>query len=260
MKLNIKRRPHGAQVTGFEPWPIFYTSPLMPRADQCLRGGQPVLFPQFAEYGHLKKHGFVRDVSWQLLHEFRDSNQHSIVYSKKIRREEFPGWPHEAEVILDVELRPGIVLQRFEVRNVGSNSYSWTGGLHPYFLVDDLYTARLEGLEGRTFFDRYAPHVKHTQSSLNLAWNDAPCEKLYDEAPPIKLWTGSKEITLNTTGFNQWMIWNPGADGAKSMGDLPDDDWRKFVCIEPVCVDRPVNLEPGEIFTGTFEIEFDPLI
>lgn len=27
------------------------------------------------------------------------------------------------------------------------------------------------------------------------------------------------------TGFDQWMVWNPGKAGAQALNDLPNDDW-----------------------------------
>ena len=57
------------------------------------------------------------------------------------------------------------------------------------------------------------------------------------------------------TGFDQWMVWNPGASGAQALSDLPNEDWQKFVCIEPVRVDRPCVLQPGEVFEGTLRAE-----
>ena len=51
------------------------------------------------------------------------------------------------------------------------------------------------------------------------------------------------------------MVWNPGAEGARDLADLPDADWQRFVCVEPVIVDRPVALAPGQSFTGTFTID-----
>jgi len=50
-------------------------------------------------------------------------------------------------------------------------------------------------------------------------------------------------------------VWNPGAEGARDLADLPDADWQRFVCVEPVIVDRPVALAPGQSFTGTFTID-----
>lgn len=254
--MRIDIQAHGAQIRKLEPWSIFYLSPLGRQPDRCVRGGQPVLFPQFAESGPLKKHGFVRDLVWRICEDTQSEEQHSVVYATEVSAKDFPEWPYEAALILSVEARPGCISQKLNIKNTGNATFSWTGGLHPYFLIGNYREASLDGLEGVRYFDRYAPGVQYIQSGP-VVWNEAPCEKLFDRAPELKLWTGTNCLTLQTEGFDQWMVWNPGLDGAKSITDLPDEDWNKFVCIEPVCVDRPVSLRQGEVFQGAFEIGFD---
>ena len=53
---------------------IFYKSPIN-EFGKTIRGGIPVLFPQFANIGNLRKHGFVRDIVWELMYEFQDEKQ-----------------------------------------------------------------------------------------------------------------------------------------------------------------------------------------
>lgn len=248
---------YGAQIRSVDPWAIFYLSQFGLRGDRCVRGGQPVLFPQFAEFGPIKKHGFARDMPWCICEDTQIKDLHRIKCSTEISELDFPEWSYGAVLILSVELRPGIISQKLSIKNTGKKSFSWSGGLHPYFLITNFSDAKLDGLEGEYYFDRYAPIAKHVQKTP-LVWNDGVCEKLYDQSPPLSLWTGSNHLTLQTKGFDQWMVWNPGLEGAKRINDLPNEDWNKFVCIEPVCVDRPVFLEPGEVFEGAFEIGFFP--
>ena len=67
---------HGAQVvswraagTGGEQ---LYLSPRSAYADgTAIRGGVPVVFPQFSDRGPLVRHGFARSRPWRLLHAQR---------------------------------------------------------------------------------------------------------------------------------------------------------------------------------------------
>jgi glucose-6-phosphate 1-epimerase len=63
-----------------------------------------------------------------------------------------------------------------------------------------------------------------------------------------------KSLHLCSTGFSEWMIWNPGQFGVKDFLDIPKNDWFKFVCVEPVIVHQPQLIESGGQFTGTFSI------
>lgn len=256
MQPRIQFQLHGGQVKQVDPCSLFYLS-VLGQLETCLRGGQPVIFPQFAEQGPLKKHGFARDMAWEVLAEECAPQRHRVILARKFSQGDCEAWPHEASLTLDVESVPGLLRQTLEVRNTGRSEFSWTGGLHPYFAVCNLQSAKLSGLVGVAYIDRYQPGQSFSGQEL-MGWSVAPCEKLFKGAPALTLDTGPRLIKLETSGFDQWMVWNPGIEGAKSIADLPDEDWNRFVCIEPVCVDRPICLEPGQKFVGKFDISFSP--
>lgn len=255
MQPRIQFQLHGGQVKQVDPYSLFYLS-VLGQPGTCLRGGQPVIFPQFADQGPLKKHGFARDVTWQLLAEERTSDRHRVILVRNFSKGEFEGWPHEAGLTLDIECVPGFLRQTLEVSNTGRSAFSWTGGLHPYFSVADLQSATLTGLVGVPYMNRYESGQNFVGPEV-VYWDEGPCEKLFDGTPALTLDTGKDRIQLATWGFDQWMVWSPGKQGAKTIDDLPNEDWNKFVCIEPVCVNRPVVLRPGERFVGKFDISFN---
>jgi glucose-6-phosphate 1-epimerase len=257
MRPQVHIQSHGAQIKYVDPWPIFYLSPIELPQELLVRGGQHILFPQFSQSGPLKKHGFVRDLKWRICEDTQINNLHRVVCSTEISEGDFLQWPYGACLILSIELRLGIMSQKLEIKNTGNKTFSWTGGLHPYFYISNFADARLDGLDSVNYFDRYAPNVQHVQCGP-LGWNERACEKLFNRSLTLKLWTGSNHLTLQAKGFDQWMVWNPGLEGAKNIVDIPHEDWKKFICIEPVCVSRPVYLRPGEFFEGVFEINFDP--
>ena len=49
------------------------------------RGGTPVLFPQFASNGPIKKHGFARQLAWTKVAEEYGPHDYRIQYSLFIR-------------------------------------------------------------------------------------------------------------------------------------------------------------------------------
>ena len=43
------------------------------------------------------------------------------------------------------------------------------------------------------------------------------------------------------------MVWNPGDAGAAAIGDMPDEGWRTFVCLEAAnASEDAIELEPGQ--------------
>ena len=233
---------------------LFYNSPLS-KPHAPARGGVPVLFPQFADTGPLPKHGWVRNLPWQAL-TAPDTAPHHVAYQLHLAPGDRADWPHACELTLHVNSTDRAVRVSLSVRNTGNTTFSWTGGLHPYWLLDDLQSSYATGLAGIAVRDRYDATLRqHDITQPRLTWTEQPFERLYTACPAVQLHTSGHSLELSAGGFNEWMVWNPGAGGAQALADLPDEDWRKFVCIEPVCVTRPVVLAPGAVFEGWLQAQ-----
>ena len=247
----LSHRSLGAQVlqaTLGAGEPVFYCSPLG-GPNQPARGGVPVLFPQFADLGPLAKHGLVRNTDWALRTDEATPGAQVLRYALAIGAHDHADWPHAAQLELTVRAAPDTVSFTLVVRNTGETSFSWTGGLHPYLAVPDLLACRVEGLGGLAAQDRYQSDFT-TQAPGALGFDGAPFERLFSASPALALRRGAHTLHLSASGFDQWMVWNPGQSGAGALADLPAGDWQRFVCIEPVRVARPVVLTPGECFEG----------
>jgi len=270
---TLEHQPFGAQLlrasfTGDRPGasaiPVFYLSPQSAGVGSPVRGGVPVLFPQFNDEGPLPKHGFVRTANWRALDQAGhyvlnigsrvdnntvDSNAESALPDLTPAE-----WPYAAELVLEMHPSGRQLELVLHVTNTGADPFSWTGGLHPYFNVSDLLESRLEGLGEVPIRDRFHPNITR-QPAGDIRWDEQLYERLFDTAVPVELHAGTTRFRLSMSGFSQWMVWNPGIAGAQAMKDLPDADWQRFVCVEPVIVQRAVRLEPGQRFTGSFRIE-----
>lgn len=212
-----------------------YLTPLALNTDAPARGGVPVLFPQFADQGPLVKHGFARNVPWKLVGESAGIDSCYFAYQLDVKPDAFPQWPHAALLQLCVSARSNQFTMRFTVKNTDVTVFRFMGGLHPYWQVTNLLATQVIGLHG---------------NESVLQFNDQPIEQLFPLERPLLLACDGVKLRLQASGFTEWMVWNPGRDGAKLLADLPDDDWQRFVCIEPVCVSQPVVLEPGQTFQG----------
>ena len=275
---NLEHQPFGAQLLrasftedrpGASAIPVFYLSPQSAGVGSPVRGGVPVLFPQFNDEGPLPKHGFVRTANWRALdqaghyslklgssdaHQPVDSNADSSRADLTPCDLTTPNWLHSAELVLEIHTSGRQLEFVLNITNTGATAFSWTGGLHPYFAVSDLLQSRLEGLGDVPIRDRFHPEITR-QPDGDIHWDGQLYERLFDTASSVELHAGAARFRLSMSGFNQWMVWNPGIAGAQAMKDLPNADWQRFVCIEPVIVQRAVSLEPGERFAGSFGIE-----
>lgn len=237
---------------------LLYVSPWhTAESKRAARGGVPVLFPQFADRGPLKKHGWARDVDWALREEHHEGGTHVVAWDARLDDPTPPLWPHQAVLRLSVSASAGGLDIQLHIHNAGQSAFEWTGGLHPYWATHNVLECQLMGLQGVGVQDRYDA-TRACEAHTEVVWSGEAFESLYDSPDPVWLRSPSHTIKLSMTGFDQWMVWNPGADEAKRMIDLPDDGWQRFVCIEPVRVNRPCCLQPGERFTGTLRAEWCP--
>ena len=138
-----------------------------------------------------------------------------------------------------------------KIENTGSTSFSFTGGLHPYFYVPSVLKCSVEGLKSTSFTDKHK--AIHSKGILNFTTSEF--ERLYHVNTPLKLTYDNVVLELNQKGFDEWMIWNPGQTLAKSIPDLPNNDWENFICIEPVISSKPKTLKSGAIFDGVLNID-----
>jgi glucose-6-phosphate 1-epimerase len=77
-------------------------------------------------------------------------------------------------------------------------------------------------------------------------------DRVYLQAPDavtLKSSTGSVEVVKEV--FQDTVVWNIHEAGAKKMGDLGDDEWQNYICIEAGAVAQPVTVEAGQSWTGS---------
>jgi glucose-6-phosphate 1-epimerase len=245
IKLDFlfKHNPFGAQLLqagslGQAPW--LYCSPLPSIPGQPVRGGVPVLFPQFANKGPLPKHGFVRNLVWEQQDTWQTDTESGVIYALDLDEQTVPVWPHKASLKLEISASSGRLFMRLVVTNKGTDTIEWTGGLHPYWWVQNLLDTKVVGLG-----------AKHQNEMI---FDENGVEQIFPNKGTATLMRGKDSaIELQASGFDEWMVWNPGHVGAKLLADMPAEDWQNFVCIEPVCVTNPVRLEAGESFEGILQ-------
>jgi glucose-6-phosphate 1-epimerase len=151
---------------------IFYKSPIN-EYGKTYRGGVPVLFPQFANIGRLRKHGFVRDIEWELMYEFQDEKKSIIEYDCNIYDDDYAEWPHNAKLNLYFEMTKNVITIKLIVINNDNKSFEFTGGLHPYFVISSRDNIIIDGIEFIQFKESY-PNIPYKLNS------NSTIERLYE--------------------------------------------------------------------------------
>ena len=243
---------HGGHVTSWKPAAgeerLFLSSTSEFRSGAAIRGGVPVCFPQFATFGPLPKHGFVRTLPWAIRH----GGANSIALQLTESAATLKLWPHAFTTVLTVSIVAQSLLLEFEVTNTGDAPFEFTGALHTYFRVSDVRATAIEGLSGRRYADRAGGgHVEDVQSESPIAF-DGEVDRVYYDAPErVTIREADRMTTVMSRGFPDVVVWNPGPLMGAKMGDLEPDGYRRMVCVEAAIVGKPIVLEPQAIWRGS---------
>lgn len=218
-------------------------------AGKAIRGGIPVIFPQFAERGPGPRHGFARTCPWQVEDTAGPSPQRllfRLVDDETTRA----SWPHRFAAELSVEPASDRLRTALTVRNRGDEAFEFTAALHTYLRVANVAGTLVHGLEDR-------PYLDSTRQGLHCEPDDAPVrfeaelDRIYPDVPkPLRLTDGEELLRLEAEGFRDVVVWNPGRELAAGMSDLGADEHHRFVCVEAAAVLVPIRLEPGQAWTG----------
>ncbi len=196
----------------------------------AIRGGVPVIFPQFATRGDGMRHGFARVSTWRANGATLELNETDLA------AEMAAAWPHRFALALRVDLGGSVLRLTLDVRNTGATPFAFSSALHTYWLVDAIDEVRIDGVQD----GELALPDKHDQIYFGI---DAP----------LILRAGAETLVLEQEGFTDAVVWNPGAQDTRALKDMEDEEYRRFVCIEPALIE-PHTLAPGAAWRGKHRV------
>jgi len=218
-----------------------------------IRGGVPVIFPQFADRGPLPRHGLVRSRAWAFAGLVRSDadGEPAAEFALDDDPTTRAHWPHSFALRLRIGLAPNVLTATLSVRNTGATPFAFACALHSYVRVAGLRDLRIEGLSGLPYRDRARPAETDTIDTETTPRFDREIDRLYVGATGDKrLRDAARSLRIQTAGFTDTVVWNPGAALAATMADLAPGDHDRFVCIEPACVEPAVALPPDAHWCG----------
>jgi len=242
---------HGGQVLGWSPASDererLWLSPLARCGEgEAIRGGIPVVFPQFSGRGPLPKHGIARDRAWELDTGSDGAPVARVACRLRDDARTRAVWPHAFTLTLIAEASGADLTVTFAVRNeapAGGEPFRFTAALHAYLAVDTA-TGRLEGLAGR-----HAEDARAGGADVVLPAGALPARGPVDVAVPgargpVVLRDGRDALRVDCPdddGFDALVVWNPGQP--HGLGDVPPEGADQFLCVEPARLE-PVSLVP----------------
>jgi glucose-6-phosphate 1-epimerase len=191
-----------------------------------IRGGIPVCFPQFADLGPLPQHGFARTANWSVLNE--RSGEGYALATLGLRDDDATRalWPHAFTAELSVLVEDA----RLDL---------------------EVEEARVEGLHGYSYRDK-ADANRIGRDSGDVLLIEAETDRVYHGVErPLLLREYDRSLGINNAdGFVDVAVWNPWVERSAAIADLPDDAFRRMLCIEAAAARQPVQLAAGKSWWG----------
>lgn len=219
----------------------------------ALRGGVPVLFPQFGSFGDLPKHGFARTAQWHQVSPAADSrraDRAALAFELADTEVTRDRWPHQFTARLDISASADDLELVLSVSNPGEVPMQFTAGLHTYLLVSDP-EASIGGLAGGLAWDGASTAAPQFTQALPEPIRALDARDVVVRGVPgsVVLRDGVRgTVTLSAEGFPDTVVWNPGA--GHGLPDVVDGDEARFVCIEAVAV-TPIVLRAAGTWVGS---------
>lgn len=241
---------HGGHLISFRPTgqeEVIWMSKQTPfDGKAALRGGIPICWPWFGRIGE-PSHGFARQSLWKLDEQHEHEHGVTLVLSLKSTQQTHAIWPHSFALRLRFEIGEQLHVA-LEATNTDQRPFTFSGALHSYFNIQDIYTAHLTGM-GNRYLDKLQ-QGKACQGDAILQLTGA-IDRIYT-APEVQIHIndGTRLITVENQGHNSAVLWNPWEEGAAALNDMQDDGYRTMICVESTIhadsLEQGVTLQPNQ--------------
>jgi len=249
---TIEAHAQGAHLVSWSPAGetgnrLFLSAASGYRRGVAIRGGVPVIFPQFAAEGPLPKHGFARTMPWELQSVQGATLRFALTDTAATRAI----WPQAFHAGLEVSAAGRALRVTLSLHNPGEAALECTLALHTYLAVEDIGAARLSGLQGLRYRDSARGDASARQAEALLGF-DGEIDRIYFDAPAqLLLQEPQRATTIRQQGFRDTVVWNPGPTKAAALADLEPGGERRMLCIEAATIGEPLRLAPGADWSGT---------
>lgn len=222
---------------------------------KAIRGGVPLVFPQFGQPDKaMAQHGVARTAMWTLKSVSDGVDASCATFSLSDNDDTRKVWDHAFALEFTVVLSAVSLKMCLRVTNTGSAPFNFQALLHTYFKIPDIGECAVRGLAGRSYSDK----VDNTTKTEGAPHIELPSftDRVYLGAEPgaKDVLVGSKAGTCSVVAVNEAsvvgqavpcdvVVWNPYEE--KSPGDLPPPAFKEFVCVEPGMVGKFYELAPG---------------
>jgi len=212
----------------------------------AIRGGVPIIFPQFSDHGPFGRHGFARKSEWTIA---EDGESLSLTASP----ETLEKWPHAFELCLSAELNESGIAISLSVKNPGDTPIEFHAALHTYLIADLESGTTVQGLSGRDFLNEVTGETETDVEPQIVFGKEVDRAYLGTGEESLIIEENENKIEISSSHFPDTVIWNPGPD--HGISDLPTEGWKQFICVEGAFTRDYKQLPPHASWQGTQRIK-----
>jgi len=246
-KTTAKVSTHGATVISWENngQELLFLSKkaILDQPLKGIRGGIPVVFPNFGPWSLGPQHGFARSLPWKVSKQ----TDRSVVLELSETDYTTKMWPHKFCLQYTVKVSSDKLITSLIIKNTNeTDEFDFTTLLHTYFKVPDIENTILSGFENCSFLDALTKENHKQIGSISIAEN---VDRIYSNtSDEHKVAYDNISIEIRKSGLPDTVVWNPWIEKAKAMGDFDDEEYKEMVCVEAgKVVDRHV-LKADEVY------------
>jgi D-hexose-6-phosphate mutarotase len=246
---------HGGHVTHYQPRgqvPVLFLSERSHyAAGAAIRGGVPIIFPWFGpRTGHPASpaHGLARQRPWTVT-ATRPAPHGAVVLALELAAGEDTRHEWDADFQLRYTVTVGDTLDLVLVtENRSRTPIVIEQALHTYLAVADVREVAVAGLAGTTYIDK-TDGMRRTRDDARAVHFAAETDRVYLDTTAACIIDdpgNRRQLLVAKDGSQTTVVWNPGPERARTIADLGEDDWRRFVCVETAnAADNALTLAPG---------------
>ena len=234
---------YGAHVISFQPKGqqdvLWMSDQSLFEEGKPIRGGIPVCFPWFGPHetdAQKPVHGFARLKRWEV---FGTSVLQSGEVQLQLQLKDSPEtkllWPHSFELLITITLGKTLEIS-LRCTNKGNETFTYSDALHSYFAVSDVQKIKLLGFKGFSYYDGLEKGVVRKQNEEFLIIQKEESRRYFDFTDDCIIIDSpsSRKIRVEKKGSRVTLVWNPWANTAKNIPDMPDDGYKNMICVEAV--------------------------
>merc|ERR1712110_1007863 len=216
---------------------------IMEKPLKAIRGGIPLVFPNFGPWKKGTQHGFARQQLWKIAKK----TDRSATFELSETDYSMAMWPHKFTLNYSVKVSTGKLIASLEVKNTNEmEAFDFTALFHTYFRVPDISKTETSGFQNAEYLNALT-NTNHTETSVIKIGENV--ERVYkNTADEHFIEFGKTKIEIKKSGLPDTVVWNPWVEKAKAMDDFDDEEYKEMIGVEAGKVVEKQVLKSGEVW------------